>query len=115
MSQIGLTLNRGAQQNIQQIATIMQFTDIGLNYVRMLDVAGRWRFDSSARYRFTTFDGATFASREDNYFTIAAGINYIAKDWFRAGLSYSYTDLSTSFGGLDYGVHRVGLDFVIGY
>lgn len=115
MSQIGLNLSRSAQQNIQAAATIMQFTDVGLNYSQMLDAAGRWGLNSSFRYRFTTFDGATFASREDNYFTIAAGINYIAKDWFRAGLSYSYTDLSTSFGGLDYGVHRVGLDFVIGY
>lgn len=116
MSQLSLNLNRGAQQNIQAATAITQFTDVGVTYAQMLDTSGRWGMNSSVRYRFSSFEGAPFTGREDNFFTISGGVNYLANDWFRAGLTYSYTDFSSSVVGLpSYGVHRVGLEFVIGY
>lgn len=114
-SQVGLTVSRGVSQSIQAAETIVVFTDIGVSYLQMLDVAGKWGFNSAVRYRFSEYEGASFAGRTDNYFTFSTGVSYFMRDWFRAGINYSYSDYSANLGSRDYDVHRIGLNFVIGY
>lgn len=115
MSQASLIMRKGASQSIQASDAFVEYSDIGLNYTHILDVAQKWGFNAAARYRISEFDGNTFVGRTDNYFTISCGISYFATDWFRAGINYSYSDFSTDSSQPEYDVHRIGLDFVVGY
>lgn len=115
LSQLGVVFSRGINQSIQQANNSFIYTDIGLNYAHMLDVAGRWGFNSSVRYRNSEYDGLIFQGRSDNFFTYSAGVSYFMKDWLRAGITYTFTDFSANIGAVSYDVHRIGFNVVIGY
>jgi opacity protein-like surface antigen len=87
-----------------------------LRLTRILGASGKWTANVAGGAGLYAYAGNVFANRQDFLYTAGLGLTYAIQEWMKAGLSYDFTKFESNYpGAIGYDVHRVMLQFTVGY